>query len=739
MNLFRTRFRLLGLVLGLGAALAAAPGPLDQVTLQLKWHHQFQFAGYYAAQAKGYYRDAGLEVAIQEGGGGLDTVKEVTSGRAQFGVGNSALLLDRDQGQRLVVLSAVFQHSPLVLMAKAGTGIATVQDLAGKRLMIEHRSDELIAYLRRSGVPESAMTFLNHSFNPEDLIQGRVDCISAYVTDEPFFLRQAGQKFVLFSPLAAGIDFYGDNLFTSEAELAGHPARVRAFRDASMEGWKYAMQHPEEIADLILARYGQRHGRDYLLYEARQMVPLIEPNLVEMGYMYHGRWQHIVDTYTDLGLLPKGFRLQGFLYDPEAEARQNYRRLLRVVAGALVLAGLLGGLALGFLRLNLRLKSESAAREQAEAERAKLEAQLRQTRKMESLGSLAGGVAHDMNNVLGAILGLASANLEAHPPGSPARHALATIIKAAERGGKMVKSLLSFARNSPVEERELDVNALFGDAVQILERTTLAQVRLELDLAPDLRPIRGDAGGLTNALINLCVNAVDAMPRNGILTFRTRNLDRDRIEVQVEDTGTGMAKRVLERALEPFFTTKAEGRGTGLGLTQVYGIVKAHRGQLEIRSEPGQGTCVTMIFPATQPEAGAVPPSCASGPVRAPLHALVVDDDELLRIALQAVLEELGHSVTLAASGEEALGRLEAGLQPDIAILDLNMPGLGGVETLPRLRALRPDLPILLATGRADQTALDLLEAFPRVSLLAKPFSMSDLKERLDPLGAPTP
>jgi CheY-like chemotaxis protein len=117
----------------------------------------------------------------------------------------------------------------------------------------------------------------------------------------------------------------------------------------------------------------------------------------------------------------------------------------------------------------------------------------------------------------------------------------------------------------------------------------------------------------------------------------------------------------------------------------------------------------------------------------------VVDDDELLRIALQAVLEELGHSVTLAASGEEALGQLEAGLQPDLAILDLNMPGLGGVETLPRLRALRPDLPILLATGRADQTALDLLEAFPNVSLLAKPFSMSDLKERLGPLGVPAP
>ena len=242
--------------------------------------------------------------------------------------------------------------------------------------------------------------------------------------------------------------------------------------------------------------------------------------------------------------------------------------------------------------------SDITERVLAEEERARLQNQLQQSQKMESLGSLAGGVAHDMNNVLGAILGMASANMEAQPKGSPAYRAFDTITQAATRGGKMVRSLLSFARQSPVEERVLDLNAVLRDEVTMLERTTLGKVRLELDLAEELRPIRGDAAALTHAFMNLCVNAMDAMPEGGALTLRTRNIDSNWIEVEVEDTGTGMPREILEKAMDPFFTTKAVGKGTGLGLSLVYKTVKAHRGQVELRSEPGQGTTVRLRFPA---------------------------------------------------------------------------------------------------------------------------------------------
>ena len=374
-----------------------------------------------------------------------------------------------------------------------------------------------------------------------------------------------------------------------------------------------------------------------------------------------------------------------------------------------------------------------AESKQAEEEKAKLVAQLQQAQKMEGLGSLAGGVAHDMNNVLGAILGMASANLASQPQGSIAYHAFDTISQAAIRGGKMVQSLLNFARQSPIEEHETDINVILREEANLLERTTLAKIRLEVNLALELRPILGDASALTHAFMNLCVNAVDAMPGSGTLTLQTRNVDKDWIEVLVEDTGAGMSKEVLEKAMDPFFTTKEVGKGTGLGLSMVYSTVMAHHGQIEIQSEPGQGTRVRMRFPACEPMCSPPEPAAESHAESAhgKLNVLLVDDDELIQSTLQVVLEVLGHTVVTASSGEKALAKLEAGFQPDVVILDMNMPGLGGTGTLPRLRALRPTVPVLLATGRADQAALDLVAAHPHVTLLSKPFGMKELQQHL--------
>jgi len=372
------------------------------------------------------------------------------------------------------------------------------------------------------------------------------------------------------------------------------------------------------------------------------------------------------------------------------------------------------------------------ARVRAERSQRTLEVQLLQAQKLESLGSLAGGVAHDMNNVLGAILGLASAHLEAQPPDSAARQAFGTIIKAAERGGRMVKSLLSFARQTAANASRLDLNELLHDQVRLLEGSTLAQVRVVLDLAGDLRPILGDASALAHAFMNLCVNAADAMPGRGTLTLSTRNRPGGWVEVAVADTGTGMTPEVQARALDPFFTTKELGKGTGLGLSMVYGAVQAHRGQLELQSEPGRGTRVTLRFPACEPGQAGEPVAPRPGPAaQVALEVLLVDDDALVQTSTRMLLEALGHTVVGVTSGEAALERLEAGLEPGLVILDLNMPGLGGGGTLPRLRALRPELPVLLATGRADQTALDLVAADRGTLLLAKPFTMGEMRERI--------
>jgi len=279
--------------------------------------NQFQFAGYYAALAKGYYRDAGLEVTIKEASPGLDPVKEVVEGRAEFGVGTSALLLARHAGAPVVVMAAIFQHSPYILLTRADRGIHSVSDLAGRRIMLEPRAEEILALLRHNELDQGSVTLLPHSFNLDDLVEGRTDAMASYITDEPFALAQRGIPHLAFTPLGAGIDFYGDSLFTSEQMIQASPDTVQAFREASMKGWRYAMAHPDEIIELILMQYSSRMSREHLRFEAQQMHTLIQPELVEMGYINPARWQHIAATYAGLGLLPESVSLEGFLYEPQ--------------------------------------------------------------------------------------------------------------------------------------------------------------------------------------------------------------------------------------------------------------------------------------------------------------------------------------------------------------------------------------------------------------------------------------
>lgn len=335
---------------------------LEAVTLQLKWSHAFQFAGYYTAVEKGFYREAGLDVSLLEAQPSTNVMASVREGRAQYGVGTSSLLLDRAAGHPVVVLAVVFQHSPQVLLVrqhKHEHGTQGIHDLVNKRVMIEPHADELLAYLKHEGVRPDRLEQVPHTFNPQDLIDGKVDAMSAYVTNEPYILDQTGTRYHTYTPRSAGIDFYGDNLFTTENELTAHPDRVRAFREASLRGWRYAMENPEETADLIVAKYSKVHTRDFFLFEARRMEPLLRTDLIEVGYMTRGRWQHIADTYADLGLLPRDQSLNGFLYEPVARPD---RSLLYLV---LALLAVVTAVAVHIFRLNRHLALALADTRQA--------------------------------------------------------------------------------------------------------------------------------------------------------------------------------------------------------------------------------------------------------------------------------------------------------------------------------------------------------------------------------------
>lgn len=358
-------FRYLPKLMLLAAMLVALPShALDSVTLQLKWTHAFQFAGYYAAKEQGYYREAGLDVSIVEALPGVDPVKNVLDGKAEFGVGTSALLLQRKVGQPIVVLAVIFQHSPYVLIARQHRATQAVHDLIGKRVMLEPQADELLAYLKKEGIPLSRITQVEHSYDPQDLIDGRIEAIAGYVTNQPYYFDRARIPYQIYTPRSAGIDFYGDNLFTTKQELKMHSERVRAFREASLRGWKYAVEHPEEMADLIVAKYSQRHTRDYFLFEAKQTIALIHPELIEVGYMNASRWRHIADTYADIGMLSRDFALDGFLYDPNPQRDLTW--FYRSLAAALLLGIIVVALAVlkKSKQMNRKLEERVAAAQQ---------------------------------------------------------------------------------------------------------------------------------------------------------------------------------------------------------------------------------------------------------------------------------------------------------------------------------------------------------------------------------------
>ncbi|NRR29892.1 EAL domain-containing protein [Oxalobacteraceae bacterium] len=338
---------LAALALACAALLPLPAQALDKITLQLKHSHQFQFAGYYAAVQQGYYREAGLEVSLTEGADGNEPERAVLAGKAQYGVGSSSLLLARQAGKPLVVLGVIFQHSPYALAMRQSGAEPDIRRIIGKRVMIGSltdeltHADELLAYLKKEGIPSYRLQRVEHTYNPDDLVSGKVDALSIYVTNEPDLLDRIGFAYDVYTPRSAGIDFYGDNLFTSEQELNTHPDRVRAFRAASMRGWQYAMSHQEEVAELILNKYSRRFDRQHLLYEARQMVPLVQPVLVEIGYMNPARWRHIAEVYADLGLLPRNVSFDGFLYQAD-QGSDSLTWVYRVLGGAgalLLLAG----------------------------------------------------------------------------------------------------------------------------------------------------------------------------------------------------------------------------------------------------------------------------------------------------------------------------------------------------------------------------------------------------------------
>jgi PAS domain S-box-containing protein len=362
-------------------------------------------------------------------------------------------------------------------------------------------------------------------------------------------------------------------------------------------------------------------------------------------------------------------------------------------------------------------------------DRLALEARLRQAQKMEAVGQLAGGAAHDFNNLLLVISGYAQQLAEQARPGTDEHAALGEIVTAAERGADVTRRLLALARPAAAARGRVDANAVIADVEQMLRRLVRGDIAVELALAPDLPAVTAEAGQLEQVLVNLALNAADAMPGGGRLRIETRPADGHAC-IDVVDTGVGMDADTLARAREPFYTTKPAGVGTGLGLYMVDAIVRSLGGSVAIESRPGAGTRVSMVLPG---RSTALLPASRADVAPAPRGheaILVAEDGPEVRAVIERALERTGYRVVVAADGVEALERVEQDPAIALVVSDVVMPRMGGFELVRVLRVRRPKLPVLLVSGHPGEVIGD--EGLPAgVELLAKPFSLDELRRRV--------
>src|SRR6266550_6057633 len=377
-------------------------------------------------------------------------------------------------------------------------------------------------------------------------------------------------------------------------------------------------------------------------------------------------------------------------------------------------------------------------------DRRRLEQQLLASQRLEAVGRLAGGVAHDFNNVLTAVLGSTELLILDTPPGAAKREELDIIREAATRAQDLIRQLLAFSSRQALKPVVLDLNHLVKNVGKMLRRLIGENIQLVTEPAAELDSLCADPGQLEQVLVNLAVNARDAMPQGGRLTIATGNFQVAEgaavavppghyVVLRVTDTGTGMDAATMERAFEPFFTTKPKGKGTGLGLATVYGIVRQSGGHVEVESAPGAGTTFRVYLPRVEaPLDAARGPSPVAAPAAGNETILVAEDERLVRVLAQKVLERAGYRVVVAVGGADALALAERHAGPiHLLLTDVVMPEMNGRELARRLAALRPGLRVLYMSGYADEAVAQHGVLDPGTAFLQKPFTPEGLAKKV--------
>ena len=567
----------------------------DKVTLHLKWLHQYQFAGYYVAKEKGFYNELGLDVTIAEPDIGADLVSTVINNEAHYAIGSSTLLIEHSHKKPIVALFPLLQFNPDILVMIKKDGGSDKINLRNKKILIREgdKNGEFTDILKKYHASDKNIYYNNDENNLKALLSGKYDAVYGYLQNEPFVIEEMG--LIPVSIHTSSKDFYGDILYTSKKEIKNHLKRMQKFKEASLKGWRYAMDNIEETVKIV-QKAGSIKSIDALTYEARMMRELMIPNIVEIGYCTSRQWQEMVQNYKEQGLIDSSYDLKGFLYE-DMKPKPSLLETKSVMLFLLIFSVSAIFLILIFYFTNKGLKRKISKEIEIRYTQEKMMAQQAKSAEM---GEMLSMIAHQWRQPLSSISAVTSnilmkIELEEDLKQEETVNSLHRIDSYVQHLSKTIDNFRNFFKPS-VNKDEVCIKECIENAIDLINHTLVKNsIHLEYDFLslPKINIYKND---FIQVLINIYKNAVDTFIERSTISPVLKTIvkqDGKNIFIIIKDNAGGVDIEFLEKIFEPYFSTKGK-NGTGLGLYMSKMIIQEHLdGEIFVQNDD-EGACFTI-------------------------------------------------------------------------------------------------------------------------------------------------